>query len=243
MIHRFHLFIAMLAFLAVNPAHSQYRNPYTDRVETLHAEARGAMLAGNYAIAYCIWQPLANQGDHAAQYNIGWMYHNGYGLSIDDESALYWWLQAATSGYADAHFALGDLYAHGQGVDRNMAIALGWYISAALKDHEPARETLMTLLSSDDPLILDTFRNLLKNDWKILGQPMEVIVDKANTRRGPGTDHPVVTTLERGHQVIPIKEQNGWTYIGITGLGRTAWIFNRLIAHPAGIYAVENLLE
>ena len=68
---------------------------------------------------------------------------------------------------------------------------------------------------------------------------MEVKVEKANTRRGPNTSYPVVTVLEKGHAVIPLKERNGWTYIGITGVGKTAWIFSRLLARPAGLYAVE----
>lgn len=208
-------------------------------IDSLHQHASNAMQQGNYAVAFCIWQPLAKAGDSQSQYNIGWMYHNGYGLRIDDESAFYWWLQAAANGSADAHFALGDLYANGQGVEKNIAIALGWYISAALKGNEAARETLMVLLGSENRLATSTFQLLLKTDWSILGDTMQVIVDKANTRRGPDKSYKVVSVLERGHPVIPLKEQNGWTYIGITGEGQTAWIFSRLISKPAGIYPVE----
>lgn len=208
-------------------------------LDNLHQHASEAMQQGNYAVAFCIWQPLAQAGDSQAQYNIGWMYHNGYGLRIDDEYALYWWLQAAASGSADAHFALGDLYANGQGVEKNLAIALGWYISAALKGNEAARETLMVMLGSENRLAESTFQLLLKTDWSILGDTLLVNVDKANTRRGPDKSYKVVSVLERGHPVIPLKEQNGWTYIGITGEGKTAWIFSRLIEKPAGIYPLD----
>jgi len=121
-----------------------------------------------------------------------------------------------------------------------MAIAMGWYISAALKDHVAARETLMSLLTSNDKLAQRTFQLLLQSDWAILGETMEVSVDKANTRRGPDTSYKVVTTLERGHPVIPLKQQNGWTYVGITGQGRNAWIFNKLISKPAGLYPLQK---
>lgn len=209
------------------------------RIEQLDQKARTAMQQGNYAIAYCIWEPLAKSGNSSAQYNIGWMYHNGYGLSINDEQALYWWLKSSATGDANAHFALGDLYAQGQGVEKNISISLGWYISAALKGHEPARETLMALLSSNNTLVKNTFQLLLQTDWSILGDTMLVSVDKANTRRGPDKSYKIVTTLQRGHVVIPLQEKNGWTYIGITGKGKTAWIFSRLISKPAGIYPAE----
>jgi TPR repeat protein len=198
------------------------------------------MQQGNYAIAYCLWQPLAEQGDSQAQYNIGWMYHNGYGLTIDDQKALSWWLKAATTGSADAHFALGELYANGQGVEKNLAIAMGWYISAAQKGHETAREILMGMLNSNDKLAVSTFQLLLKTDWSILGEPMQVNVDKANTRQGPGTNYPVVITLQRGHRVIPLKQQNDWTYVGITQSGESAWIYNRLLSKPDGAYPLQG---
>jgi len=203
-----------------------------------HQLASEQMQLGNYAIAYCIWQPMAEHDDNQAQYNIGWMYHNGYGLSIDDETAFYWWIKSAAAGNTDAEYALGDLFLQGQGVDKDLSIALGWYISAALKGHQAARETLLALLINEDDLTRNIFNTLLKSDWSILGNPMQVSVDKANTRSGPGKQFKVVKTLQRGHIVIPLRQQDGWTQIGITGLGKTAWIFSRLIGKLPGAYSL-----
>ncbi|MBT3203776.1 MAG: SH3 domain-containing protein [Gammaproteobacteria bacterium] len=230
--------LTLLFFLLSGQLHAQFFS-HQQQTDKLDLKARSAMQQGNYAIAYCIWEPLAQQGNSSAQYNIGWMYHNGYGLSINDEKALNWWLKSATTGDANSHYALGDLYSQGLGVEKNLPIALGWYISAALKGHEPAKETLMALLSSNNELAQNTFQLLLKTDWSLLGDTMQVNVDKANTRRGPDKSYKVVATLERGHNVIPLREQNGWTYIGITHTGKTAWIFSRLISKPAGIYPLE----
>jgi len=226
----------LVLLLLSSSATAQIFTSDQQNIEKLHQRASQAMQQGNYAIAYCIWRPLAENDNNIAQYNIGWMYHNGYGLSIDDETALYWWLKSASTGNADAHYALGDLYAQGQGVEKDITIALGWYISAALKGHEPARETLAALFKSKDPQIQDIFSSLLKSDWSILDDPMQISVNKANTRRGPGKNYKVVSTLKRGHIVIPLREQNGWTQIGITGSGKTAWIFSRLISKPPGLY-------
>ncbi len=229
---------ALLILLISSHSQAQFlRSP--QQFEKLDLKARSAMQQGNYAIAYCIWEPLAENGNSSAQYNIGWMYHNGYGLSINDEKALYWWFKSAAKGDANSHFALGDLYSQGQGVEKNLAIALGWYISAALKGHEPARETLMALLSDDNRLARKIFHTLLQTDSSILGDTMQVNVERANTRRGPDKSYKIVETLQRGHTVIPLREQNGWTYIGITGKGKTAWIFSRLLGKPAGIYPTD----
>jgi len=230
--------ICLISLLYIYPVRvtAQILSRDTTQIESLHREASNAMQRGNYAIAYCIWKPMADDGDRNAQYNIGWMYHNGYGLSINDKAAFEWWLKSAASGDANSHYALGDLYFQGQGVEKNMSIALGWYISAALRQHEPARETLLELLAKNDTLAQNTIQQLLQSDWQILGDVLQVNVERANIRRGPDTSHPIVTTLEKGQQVIPLLEQKGWTYIGLIGDGVTAWIHTPLLSKPAGIY-------
>jgi len=37
-----------------------------------------------------IWQTAANQGDTKAQYNLGAMYANGYGVALSDMEAKHW---------------------------------------------------------------------------------------------------------------------------------------------------------
>jgi uncharacterized protein YgiM (DUF1202 family) len=199
------------------------------------------MQQGNYAIAYCLWQPLADANDAQAQFNIGWMYHNGYGLSINDDQTLNWWFKAASNGSIDALTALGDLYTSGQGVEKNTAIALGWYIAAARRGDNIARETLLSFLGNQDPLTLSIFKQILLHDWSILGNTYQVKVDKANTRSGPSKNYPVVTTLEQGHPVIGLQSESNWIYIGITGLGKTAWIYRELLTRPDGIYPKQSV--
>jgi hypothetical protein len=219
-----------LALLFSNPLFARFSDePDPQIINEQHRRAGEQMRQGNYAIAYCIWHPMAEQNDSQAQYNIGWMYHNGYGLTIDDETAFFWWIKSAAAGNTDAEYALGDLYLQGQGVEKDLSIALGWYLSAAQKGHLAARETLQALLINDQPEAQKLFSILLKSDWSILGEAMQINVDRANTRSGPGKQFKVVSTLERGHVVIPLRQQKDWTQIGITGLGKTAWIFNRLI--------------
>ena len=85
------------------------------RAATDYERASAAMRRGDYAVAYCLLQPLGDSGDRHAQYTLGWMYHNGYGLAIDDAKSLAWWRKAAEQDLADASFALGMLFSQGVG--------------------------------------------------------------------------------------------------------------------------------
>ena len=68
-------------------------------------------------------QKLANQGDAAAQYNLGLMYDKGEGVRQDYLKARQWYEKAANQGYAQAQFNLGVIYYHGKGVRQNIATA------------------------------------------------------------------------------------------------------------------------
>ena len=58
--------------------------------------------AGNYATALREWKPLAEQGIAEAQYNLGIMYDNGYGVTQDHAEAVRWYRMAAEQGNAAA---------------------------------------------------------------------------------------------------------------------------------------------
>ena len=103
-------------------------------------DAVHAMREGNFAEAYCILRPHAEAGDAEAQYNVGWMYLNGYGLAINDSLALEWWQRAADQGHVDAIFSMAMLYSLGEGqVRKDMDRAVDLYLLAAEEGHEDAR--------------------------------------------------------------------------------------------------------
>ncbi|HXC67540.1 MAG TPA: SEL1-like repeat protein, partial [Nitrospiraceae bacterium] len=54
--------------------------------------------SGDYAQAMNHWQPLAAQGDAAAQFNVGLMYRHGQGVTQDFQEALKWYRKAAEQG-------------------------------------------------------------------------------------------------------------------------------------------------
>lgn len=95
------------------------------------ADAENAYNRGDYATALREFQPLAEQGDAAAQFNIGVMYYIGQGVPQNYAQALKWYRMAANQGDATAQFNIGLMYAKSQGVPQNYAQALIWYRMAA----------------------------------------------------------------------------------------------------------------
>ncbi len=101
-----------------------------------------AALSGDFATALQEWQPLADQGDAVAQYNLGGMYYNGNGVPQDYAEAVKWYRRAADQGDADAQFGLGWMYHNGQGVPQDDAEAVKWYRLAADQGHAGAQNNL-----------------------------------------------------------------------------------------------------
>jgi hypothetical protein len=58
-------------------------------------DAEAAYQRGDYATAYRLWLPLAEQGSPLAQQNIGRMYERGEGVPQDQQAAAEWYRKAA----------------------------------------------------------------------------------------------------------------------------------------------------
>jgi TPR repeat protein len=86
---------------------------------------------GDYATAYRLWRPLAEQGDAEAQYKLGTMYDIGQGVPLDNAKAVRWFRKAAEQGDAPSQFRLGNMYDVGHGVPQDYVEAHKWYSLAA----------------------------------------------------------------------------------------------------------------
>jgi uncharacterized protein len=109
-----------------------------------------AAQSGDYATALREWKPLAKQGDAAAQYNLGLLYANGWGVPQDDKTAAKWYKLAAEQGDADAQGNLGAMYALGTGVPEDYVYAHMWTNLAASNGNENVGE-LRDLIAKDMP--------------------------------------------------------------------------------------------
>jgi S1-C subfamily serine protease len=73
----------------------------------------------------------AEQGNAAAQNDLGIAYESGDGVAQDFAEAVKWFRKSAEQGNATARYNLGAKYANGQGVAKDTREALKWYRAAA----------------------------------------------------------------------------------------------------------------
>jgi len=196
-------------------------------------DAVEAMRSGDFAEAYCIMRPLAEDGDADAQYNIGWMYLNGYGLRINDSLALEWWKKASDQGHSDASFSIGMLYSLGEGeVFKDSDEAINYYLIAADDGHEDAIAILKSMMLRNDRFIRYRLHSVISNRESLFGIERHVKAKKLNVRKGPSTETKVVAKLLKGETVLEINKQGLWSQVIVPGkenIERTVWVYNPLL--------------
>jgi TPR repeat protein len=84
----------------------------------------------------------ANAGDAAGMFNVGVMYQQGTGVTVDDRASFEWYRRAAEEGYVDGQYNLANAYDNGTGVDADPRAAVEWYRHAAEAGHAPAQNSL-----------------------------------------------------------------------------------------------------
>ena len=92
----------------------------------------------DYVAALRLLQPLADQGNAAAQFSVGLMYAHGQGVPRDDALAVKWYRLAADQGHALAQNNLGVMYANGRGVSKDAVLAYRWLNLAAAQGQADA---------------------------------------------------------------------------------------------------------
>ena len=95
-------------------------------------EALVAWSIGDFTTAFRLLRPLAEQGNAEAQYQLGFMYSKGQGVSENLGLAVSWYLKAAEQGHAEAQYTLGQMYHFGEGVGQDYVRAFLWLSLAAV---------------------------------------------------------------------------------------------------------------
>jgi hypothetical protein len=90
----------------------------------------------------------AEHGDAAAQFELGYKYHEGEGVFTDYDGALQWFKKAAAQNYAKADYALGLMYIGDQAKYHDSAEGLAWLTKAADLGAAPAQDLLAIFYTS-----------------------------------------------------------------------------------------------
>ncbi|MBL4616190.1 MAG: sel1 repeat family protein [Robiginitomaculum sp.] len=106
-----------MVFATASISFAQGTDPQ-QQLENSNALDQGVELynQGKFNEAFVIFSSRAEAGNAAAQYNLGVMYDNGFGVEQSDAKAIEWYQRSADQGYAAAYNNLGVLYLNGQGV-------------------------------------------------------------------------------------------------------------------------------
>ncbi len=103
----------------------------------------------DYAAALAEWQDLADAGDVNASYGMGLLYGNGFGVDLNDDLALKYYLAAAEKGHAEAQYSLGIMHQNGWGVPIDEEEGIKWYLLAADQGIVGAQLALGRVLAMD----------------------------------------------------------------------------------------------
>ena len=82
----------------------------------------------------------AKLGKARAQYWVGSIYLNGWGVASNSEEAFKWLLQAAQQSDVDACYQVGLLYGSGNGVKKDSVQSYAWIYLAATAGNDNAQE-------------------------------------------------------------------------------------------------------
>ncbi len=137
---RFLSFVTVVIWLASAPAFAQDYN-----------KGVTAFQAGDFAAAFKIWMPLAEQDDAEAQRNIGVMYQQGLGVPQSNVEAVKWYRRAAESGHERAQQNIGVMYEQGAGVPQDFSEAANWYRKSAEQGNVFAKINLGVLYERGIP--------------------------------------------------------------------------------------------
>jgi TPR repeat protein len=136
------VFCLIVLLLPLSVAISACERKSEEAIQRVFDDASAAYEQGDYATAYRLIKPLAEQGYAKAQYNLGVLYNKGVGVPQDYTEAMKWYRKAAEQGLADAQYNLGVMYHEGEGIPQDYAEGLNWFRKAAEQGNADAQYNL-----------------------------------------------------------------------------------------------------
>jgi len=113
---------------------------------------------GDHAGALAWTRRGAEEGDAAAQFDMGQRLRQGQGVPQDNAQATEWFRKAANQGHTAAQYNLGVMYASGRGVSQDQARAIEWFRKAADQGYASAQFSLGLRYAKGEGVAQDSAR-------------------------------------------------------------------------------------
>ncbi|NBO91572.1 MAG: hypothetical protein EBV06_04555 [Planctomycetia bacterium] len=104
---------------------------YAEAMKWYRKAADAGNGTANYAEAIKWYRKAADTNNALAMNNIGWLYHNGWGVAQNITEAMKWYRKGADAGDGTSLRNIGWLYQYGHGVTQDYTEAIKWYRKAA----------------------------------------------------------------------------------------------------------------
>ena len=124
-------------------------------IEELYGKGLALHEEGDYDSAAVFFQHAAEQGNAAAQFQLGIYHELGQGVCVDERLAAQWYRKAKHQGHVQAQFYLGVCYENGVGVPENLQSAVACYLQAAEQGHAEAQYNLGICLTRGEGIAKD----------------------------------------------------------------------------------------
>jgi TPR repeat protein len=109
----------------------------------------GYGITQDHLAAVSWYRKAADQGNIAAQFNLGNLYDVGQGTPQDSAAAVELYQKAAEQGLPAAQYNLGRMYRNGDGVSQDVAAAAKWYQMAAEQGLSAAQHELGACMGTE----------------------------------------------------------------------------------------------
>jgi len=102
--------------------------------DELNKQSKELLGKEDFTNAVPLLKKAAEGGNAEAQYNYGYCYQEGKGVTLDLKTANKWYMKAAKQGWIDAEFKLAYSYASGRGYEQDYKQAFYWAMQCALQN-------------------------------------------------------------------------------------------------------------
>jgi len=103
---------------------------------------------GNFAAAYHIWLPLAQNDNMSAQRNVAHLLRRGMGIEADPERAVYFYRRASENGLVSAMVNLSSMLRAGQGVGEPEYREAAQWLYIASQAGDPRAQYLLGIMAA-----------------------------------------------------------------------------------------------